>query len=442
MSGPVRVVTAASLFDGHDASINIIRRLLQSHGAEVIHLGHDRAVDEVVAAAVQEDAHAVCVSSYQGGHIEYFGYLVERLRAEGFGHVRVYGGGGGVIVPAEIEALHAAGVARIFSPEDGRRLGLAGMIGAILEESAQRPAVDPQAALAELSPERPGAVARLVSWLEEAGAAGGTAVDDVRRALAARRPRAPAPVVGFTGTGGAGKSSVVDETVRRLRRDHPALRIGCLLVDPTRRRSGGALLGDRIRMNALGAPGLFARSLATRRAHLALSQAVRDAAAVLQAADYDLVIVETAGIGQSDSEVTELADLSVYVMTPEFGAPSQLEKIDMLDLADLVVLNKFDRQGGEDALRDVRKQWRRNHADFERPAEEVPVCATVASRFGDAGTEQFYRALAARLVERAGSAFEVPADAPHGVPDAAPIVPAARRRYLAEIAEAVRGYRA
>jgi methylmalonyl-CoA mutase len=439
--GAVRVVTAASLFDGHDASINIMRRILQAQGAEVIHLGHDRGVDEIVDAAVQEDAHAVCISSYQGGHMEYFGYLVERLRAVGAGHVRVYGGGGGVIVPDEIAALHALGVARIFSPEDGRRLGLEGMIRQILSESAPRPSVDPAAERARLGPDAPLAVARLISWLEEHGVEGGAQVASIRQALGAQRDAAPAPIVGFTGTGGAGKSSVVDEMLRRLRRDHPALTIGCLLVDPTRRRTGGALLGDRIRMNAIGAPGIYVRSLATRQAHLALSQAVRDAVGVLQAARFDLILVETAGIGQSDSEITELADLSVYVMTPEYGAPTQLEKIDMLDLADVVVLNKSDRHGAEDALRDVRKQWRRNRARFEGPDEAVPVYATIASRFGDAGTERLYRALATQLGERFGPSFAVGAEAPPAAAAGAALVPPARRRYLAEIAECVRGYR-
>jgi methylmalonyl-CoA mutase len=360
----VRVVTAASLFDGHDAAINIMRRLLQAQGAEVIHLGHDRSVDEIVDAAIQEDAHAVAVSSYQGGHMEFFRYLVARLRARGAGQIRVYGGGGGTITAAEADALHEDGVARIFGPEDGRRLGLDGMIRRILEESAGRPAPDPDQCTTQLSPDAPGAVAQLVSWFEERSAANDAETDRVRRALAGRRRRAPAPIVGFTGTGGAGKSSVVDEVVRRLRRDRPSLTVGCLLVDPTRRRTGGALLGDRIRMNAIDAPGIYVRSLATRQAHLALSQAIRDAVAVLQAADFELVLVETAGIGQSDSEITELADVSVYVMTPEYGAPSQLEKIDMLDLADLVVLNKADRHGAQDALRDVRRQWRRNRGGF------------------------------------------------------------------------------
>ncbi len=437
----IRVVTAASLFDGHDAAIHIMRRLLQAQGAEVIHLGHDRSVDEVVDAAIQEDAHAVAVSSYQGGHMEFFRYLVARLRAAGAGHIRVYGGGGGTITPAEAAALHADGVARIFGPEDGRKLGLEGMIRSILTESAERPPADPDACLPQLAPDAPGAVARLVSWFEEHSAAQPAQADRWRRALAGRRRRPAAPIVGFTGTGGAGKSSVVDEIVRRLRRDQPALTIGCLLVDPTRRRTGGALLGDRIRMNAIGAPGIYVRSLATRQAHLALSQAVRDAVAVLQAAGFDLVLVETAGIGQSDSEITELADLSVYVMTPEYGAPSQLEKIDMLDLADFVVLNKADRHGAQDALRDVRRQWRRNHGGFTGPEEEVPVFATVASRFQDPGIERFYRRLAASVGTLTDVLSSVADAALPAEPAHTGLLPSARRRYLAEIAEAVRAER-
>ncbi|HTF33768.1 MAG TPA: methylmalonyl-CoA mutase family protein [Myxococcota bacterium] len=444
----VRVVTAASLFDGHDASINIIRRLLQKLGAEVIHLGHDRSVEEVVEAAIQEDADAVAVSSYQGGHLEYFRYLVDRLRERGGERVRVYGGGGGVIVPQEIEELHAYGVARIFSPEDGRRLGLEGMVRTILDECTERSMPRPDDELARLRVGEPLAVARLVSFLEEEGPRGGLAVERLRAELARRRPARPAPVVGFTGTGGAGKSSVVDEIVRRLRFDAPLASVGILLVDPSRRRSGGALLGDRIRMNAIHAPTVFVRSLATRQAHLALSTAVRDAVSVLQAAGFDLVIVETAGIGQSDSEIIDLADLSVYVMTPEYGAPSQLEKIDMLELADLVVLNKSDRAGAEDALRDVRKQWRRNHNSFSLPDDAVPVYPTVASRWSDRGTDHFYAALLAQLADktnfkRAGVASR--SEGIGGAPQVAhpePLIPAARVRYLAEIAEVVRGYRA
>jgi methylmalonyl-CoA mutase len=433
----VRVVTAASLFDGHDAAIHIMRRLLQAQGAEVIHLGHDRSVEEIAEAAVQEDAHAVAVSSYQGGHLEFFGYLVDRLRELGAGHVRVFGGGGGTITTDEAAALQARGVARIFRPEDGRTLGLEGMIRALLAECRGGPPParpDP----AKLSADDPLGVARAISWFERAAEAELPGTAELRRAMEARRGGPAAPVVGFTGTGGSGKSSVVDEMVRRIRLEFPSRRIGCLLVDPTRRRSGGALLGDRLRMNAIHGPGAFVRSLATRQAHLALSRAVADAVRVLQGAGFDLVIVETAGIGQSDSEVVDLVDLPVYVMTPEYGAPSQLEKIDMLELAELVVLNKADRHGAEDALRDVRRQWRRNRGQPGLPDAEVPVFATVARRWNDPGVDRLYRALRDRVL----GAPEAPAAAADQAEGPVAPIPAARARYLAEIAEAVRGWHA
>ncbi len=438
-SDRVRVVTAASLFDGHDAAINIMRRILQAQGAEVIHLGHDRSVEEIVTAAIQEDAHAVAVSSYQGGHIEFFQYLVDRLRELGAGHIRVFGGGGGTIIPEEIEALHAYGVARIFSPDDGRRLGLEGMIGELLEScssSLPPPAADE---LDQLSADKPLAVARLISRLESAR---GEAVSNAPELLARLESSSgsdPAPVLGFTGTGGSGKSSVMDEVVRRYRLDHPDRSVALLLIDPTRRRSGGALLADRIRMNAIHGPRIYVRSLATRQAHLALSQAVRDAVAVLQAARFDLILVETAGIGQSDSEIVDLADVSIYVMTPEYGAPSQLEKVDMLDLADLVVLNKCDRRGAADALRDVRKQWRRNHVEFDRSDQELPVFPTVASQWDDPGMERLYEALRAAIEARPTQKPAPPASVEVG--DARPLLPDGRERYLAEIAETVRAYR-
>jgi methylmalonyl-CoA mutase len=444
---PVRVVTAASLFDGHDAAINIMRRLLQAQGAEVIHLGHDRSVDEIVEAVVED---AVAISSYQGGHMEYFRYLVQRLAEVGASHVRVYGGGGGTITAAEIDTLHRAGVARIFSPEDGRRMGLVGMIGSIVEECLEaRRAVeaDPAAGLRELvdglAPDRPRDVARLIGFFEDHAETHKEEAGALRTSLAARGERL-APVVGFTGTGGAGKSSVVDELVLRLRRDAPTMRIALLLVDPTRRRSGGALLGDRIRMNAIGGPQVFVRSMATRRANLSLAAAVGDALAVLRAAGFDLVLLETAGIGQSDSEIVDLVDRSLYVMTPDYGAPSQLEKIDMIDFADLIVLNKCDRRGALDALRDVRKQWRRNRAALDVPDAAVPVYPTVARNWNDPGTERLARALEASLVElglgelfpdpRRPEDVEVPAETPG-------LLPPARQRYLAEIGEVLRDYR-
>ena len=432
----VRVVTAASLFDGHDAAINIMRRLLQAQGAEVVHLGHDRSVEEIARAAVQEDADAVAVSSYQGGHMEFFRYLAARLRDLGAESVRIYGGGGGTITRDEARELEREGVARIFRPEDGRALGLEGMIGSLLDECRGRALAAPDALLPRLAQGDAAAIARCITWLEESEE-GDAELAALRRRLDAMRGRAPAPVVGFTGTGGAGKSSVVDEILTRYRLDHPERRIGLLLVDPTRRRTGGALLGDRIRMNAVEGDHVFARSLATRRAHLALSRAVSDALRVLQAAGFDLLVVETAGIGQSDSEIVDLVDHSVYVMTPEYGAPTQLEKIDMLDLADLVVLNKSDRHGAADALRDVRKQWRRNHAKPAAPDSEVPVFATIARRWNDPGVDRLYAALSARLGESTRERNASAAAATEGA-----IVPSSRRRYLAEIAESVRAYHA
>ena len=451
----IRIVTAASLFDGHDAAINIMRRILQAQGAEVIHLGHDRSVDEIVEAAVCEGAHGVAISSYQGGHMEFFRYLVDRLRDRGAGWVRVYGGGGGTITAAEIAELEDYGVARIFSPDDGRNLGLQGMIGEIIEgcgEDSVRAAriapVDELNALADgLDPGQRAPIARLITWLEE-DAAQPTAAGVALRARLDQHADGEkrSAVVGFTGTGGAGKSSVVDELVRRFREDFPSLTVGMLLIDPTRRRSGGALLGDRIRMNAIHGDGVFVRSMATRRANLALSTSVGDGLRVLRAAGFDLILVETAGIGQSDSEIVDLVDLSLYVMTPEFGAPSQLEKIDMLDLADIVVLNKCDKQGSPDALRDVRKQWRRNHEQFELAEEDIPVFPTQAREWGDPGTDRLYLGLRERLSSLVGeereSAEALKAPAANEIEGGIGSLPPGRNRYLSEIAESVRDYKA
>jgi methylmalonyl-CoA mutase len=443
-------VTAASLFDGHDAAINIMRRLLQSLGAEVIHLGHDRGVEELVEAAVEEGADAIAISSYQGGHMEFFEYLVRRLAEEELPHVRVYGGGGGTITPREIEALHGLGVARIFSPEDGRVLGLEGMIGTIVDECLEAREVresDPAAGLSELAA-RIGdctslEIGRLISFFEDHGESHKAEADALRRRIRGNTAVA-APVVGFTGTGGAGKSSVVDELVMRLRRDAPQLRMALLLVDPTRRRSGGALLGDRIRMNAIGGPEIFVRSMATRRANLSLSAAVGDGLMILRAAGFDVVFLETAGIGQSDSEIVDQVDCSLYVMTPDYGAPSQLEKIDMIDFADLIVLNKCDRRGAADALRDIRKQWRRNRNQIGAADTEVPVFPTVARNWNDPGTERVAHALEERLASLGVAAFD---SVDHGsaaevmISETSGLIPAARQRYLAEIAEAIRSYR-
>ncbi|GII60711.1 Fused isobutyryl-CoA mutase [Sphaerisporangium krabiense] len=434
-ANPVRVVTAAALFDGHDAAINIMRRILQSQGAEVIHLGHDRSVDEVVTAAIQEDAQAVAVSSYQGGHVEYFTYLVDLLRERGAGHVKVYGGGGGVIVPDEIAGLERHGVAKIFSPEDGHRLGLAGMINTIIEacdvdltEGAEPPAV-------QTGDQR--AVARAVTFVE-AGRADAAYLEALRAAADARH----VPVLGITGTGGSGKSSLTDELIRRLRVDYEdKVRVAVIAVDPTRRRGGGALLGDRIRMNSLGGGQVFFRSLATRGSH-ELPEHLADVITVCRAAGNDLVIVETPGIGQGDAAIVPFSDVSLYVMTPEFGASSQLEKIDMLDFADVVAINKFDRRGAEDALRDVRRQLVRNREAFGTAPDRMPVYGTVASRFNDDGVTALYHALRGLLRDKglADGPGLLPATDVTTSSIGAAIVPPARVRYLAEIADTVRGY--
>jgi len=372
---PLRFVSAASLFDGHDAAINMIRRLLQARGAEVVHLGHNRSVADIVRAAIDEDADAVAVSSYQGGHNEYFAYMVDMLRERGCEHIRVVVGGGGTIAPQEIEALERHGVEKIYTPEDGRRMGLAGMIEDVLRRIAavRKPAYE----LRPLNARDHALIARSISVLEGAAGVGGADAEQIRRAVA--RSRRKAPVIGITGTGGAGKSSLTDELLTRLARQFPQAQIAVVAMDPTRRRSGGALLGDRIRMNSLSADNIYMRSLATRRAHLATAAVLKDVIELYQAAGFDLAIVETAGIGQSDSEIVELVDLSLYVMTSEYGAASQLEKIEMLDYADLIVLNKSEKRGAEDSLRDVRKQWRRNHPgqgqlpDAQLPGKSAPL---------------------------------------------------------------------
>jgi len=438
-SGPLRFVTAASLFDGHDASINIMRRILQAAGAEVIHLGHNRSVEEVVDAAVQEDAHAIAVSSYQGGHVEYFRYMVDKLRERNAGHIRVFGGGGGVIVPEEIRALHEYGVARIYSPEDGQHLGLQGMIQDMLARAGTDLIRDTGVDLDRLDADGWRGLARLITLLES-GAAPEPLCADVRERAARRR----VPVLGITGTGGAGKSSLTDELIRRIRLDQQdRLRIAVIAVDPSRRKSGGALLGDRIRMNAIGGGAVYLRSLATRSAASEVPPYLPEVVNACKAGGFDLVIVETPGIGQGDAGIVPLADLSLYVMTPEFGAASQLEKIDMLDFADLVAINKFDRKGGEDALRDVRKQYQRNHERFGEPAEAMPVYGTTASHFNDDGVTALYQGLALSLREKGLAEWEVggPSVTNRHSTGRTEIVPAARARYLAEIAAVSRGYR-
>ena len=437
---PVRVVTAASLFDGHDAAINIMRRLLQAQGAEVVHLGHNRSVDEVVSAAVAEDVQAVAISSYQGGHVEYFTYLVERLAAEGRPDIAVYGGGGGVIIPSEIALLEQAGVRRIFSPADGQRLGLERMVNIIIEESDRDLAADQPADADGLLVGDVRALARVITAIEA-----GALRPDLSGAISAAARRRQVPVLGVTGTGGAGKSSLTDELIRRFRLDQgDKLRIAVLAVDPTKRRGGGALLGDRIRMNAIDTPQVMFRSLATRQSTSEIPTPVPGAIDACRAAGFDLVIVETPGIGQGDAAVTDVADVSLYVMTPEFGAASQLEKIDMLDLADVVAINKFDRRGGEDALRSVRRQWARSHPGSGADPEATPVFGTVASRFRDEGTTALYQHLRDLL---AGDGLPVgepqlPALSVRASTAASPIIPTERTRYLADIAGTVRDYHA
>jgi methylmalonyl-CoA mutase len=396
----VRFVTAASLFDGHDAAINIMRRILQGMGAEVIHLGHNRSVDEVVTAALQEDVQGIAISSYQGGHVEYFKYMVDLLRQRGGEHIQVFGGGGGVIVPPEIRELHAYGVSRIYSPEDGQRMGLAGMIGEMVmrcDKDLTRFRADPLDAIEGHGEMNWRALAQLVTALEN-GKADATLVDAIRTAAAGRT----APVIGITGTGGAGKSSLTDELIRRLRLDQgDALRVAVISIDPSRRKSGGALLGDRIRMNAIGpwqqGPRVFMRSLATRDFGSEISAALPDVIASCKVAGFDLIVVETSGIGQGDAAIVPHVDVPVYVMTPEFGAASQLEKIDMLDFAEFVAINKFDRKGSLDALRDVSKQVQRNKEAWTTPADQMPVFGTMAARFNDDGVTALYQALKPRL---------------------------------------------
>ncbi|MEV0618138.1 fused isobutyryl-CoA mutase/GTPase IcmF [Nonomuraea sp. NPDC050404] len=429
---PVRFVTAAALFDGHDAAINIMRRILQAQGAEVIHLGHNRSVDEIVTAAIQEDAQGVAISSYQGGHVEFFSYLVELLRERGAGHVKVYGGGGGVIVPEEIELLHSRGVTRIFSPEDGQRYGLPGMINQLIEECDVELG-DPPSVEAVASGDQ-AALARAITLIESGRTPAG-----LLEGLATERR---APVLGITGTGGSGKSSLTDELVRRFRVDNDdKLRIAIIAIDPTRRRGGGALLGDRIRMNSLG-PQTYFRSLATRGAVNEVPACLDDVITVCRAAGYDLVIVETPGIGQGDAGIVPHVDVPIYVMTPEFGAASQLEKIDMLDFAEAVVINKYERRGAEDALRDVRRQLVRNREAFGVSPDEMPVYGTIAARYNDSGVTALYHHLKPLLPTGSGSpGLLAPVEGRTSTASAA-IVPPARSRYLADIAETVRAYHA
>ena len=446
----VRFVTAASLFDGHDAAINIMRRILQGMGTEVIHLGHNRSVEEVVTAALQEDVQGIAISSYQGGHVEYFKYMVDLLKSRGGAHIQVFGGGGGVIVPAEIRELQSYGVSRIYSPEDGQKMGLAGMIGEMVmrcDRELSSFAPKELAAIQGHSDAAWRALAQLMTAVEA-----GKVAPELLQAVRSQAAAAQVPTIGITGTGGAGKSSLTDELIRRFRLDlGDSLRMAVISIDPSRRKSGGALLGDRIRMNAIApwaagqnAPRVFMRSLATREFGSEISQALPDAIAACKAAGFDLIVVETSGIGQGDAAIVPLVDVPLYVMTPEFGAASQLEKIDMLDFAEFVAINKFDRKGAGDALRDVSKQVQRNREAWGQPFEAMPVFGTMAARFNDDGVTALYQAMLLRL-----QALGLQTPTQGALPrvnvrfssNQTPVVPPARTRYLSEISDTVRGYK-
>ncbi|MDU8886062.1 methylmalonyl-CoA mutase family protein [Yeosuana sp. MJ-SS3] len=432
----VRIVTAASLFDGHDAAINIMRRIIQSTGVEVIHLGHDRSVEEVVNTAIQEDVNAIALTSYQGGHNEYFKYMYDLLQEKGAGHIKIFGGGGGVILPEEIKELMAYGITRIYSPDDGREMGLQGMINDLVRKSdfAIGDVINDE--IKDLKKQNPKAIARLISSAENFPEVAKKALSTIHK----ENKNSKIPVLGITGTGGAGKSSLVDELVRRFLIDFSDKTVGIISVDPSKRKTGGALLGDRIRMNAINSPRVYMRSLATRQSNLALSKHVSEAVQVLKAARFDIIILETSGIGQSDTEIIEHSDVSLYVMTPEFGAATQLEKIDMLDFADLVAINKFDKRGSLDALRDVKKQYMRNNNLWDVPQDQLPIYGTIASQFNDPGMNMLYKAVIDKIVEKTKVKLKSKFTVSNEMSEKIFVIPPARTRYLSEIAENNRSY--
>jgi methylmalonyl-CoA mutase len=432
----IRIVTAAALFDGHDAAINIMRRIMQSSGAEVIHLGHDRSVQEVVNCAIQEDANAIAITSYQGGHVEYFKYMYDLLKERGCGHIKIFGGGGGVILPTEIEELHKYGITRIYSPDDGRELGLQGMINDVLKQSDYPTGVNLNGEVGHLKERDHKSIAKLISAAENHSEESAAMLKKVKEMAGASK----VPVLGITGTGGAGKSSLVDELVRRFLIDFPEKQIGIISVDPSKRKTGGALLGDRIRMNSIRNDRVFMRSMATRQSNLALSKHVQDAVDILKASNFDLVILETAGIGQSDTEITEHSDLCLYVMTPEYGAASQLEKIDMLEFADIIALNKFDKRGALDAIRDVKKQYKRNKNLWDVDDEKLPVYGSIASQFNDPGMNRLYKAVMDKIAEKTGAKLSSQFSISNEMSEKIYIIPPARTRYLSEISENNRSY--
>ena len=435
----IRIVTAASLFDGHDVAINIMRRIIQATGCEVIHLGHDRSVEEVVNTAIQEDAQAIAMTSYQGGHNEYFKYMYDLLKEKGAGHIRIFGGGGGVILPGEIKELMDYGIARIYSPDDGREMGLQGMINDMVKRCDFATGENLNDEVNRLQKRDAGAIAKLISAAENFPE---TSKPDLNR-VHALAEKAATPVLGITGTGGAGKSSLVDELVRRFLADFKDKTLAIVSVDPSKKRTGGALLGDRIRMNSINNERVYMRSLATRQSNLALSRHVKEAILVLKAAKYDLIILETSGIGQSDTEILDHANVSLYVMTPEYGAATQLEKIDMLDFADVIALNKFDKRGGRDALRDVKKQYQRNHGLHSARADEMPVYGTIASQFNDPGMNSLYKVLIDKIVEKTRadlpSSFEITHEMSEKYSSFHPNAPATSLKFLKTTADMTNG---
>ena len=432
----VRIVTAAALFDGHDAAINIMRRIIQSTGVEVIHLGHDRSVEEVVNCAIQEDVNAIAITSYQGGHNEYFKYMYDLLQEKGAGHIKIFGGGGGVILPKEIKDLMDYGITRIYAPDDGRALGLQGMINDLVKTSDFALGDVLDVSMESLANKEIGSIARVISSAENFPEIAKATLDKIHN----KNKNSKTPVLGITGTGGSGKSSLVDELVRRFLVDFPEKTVGLISVDPSKRKTGGALLGDRIRMNAINNSRVYMRSLATRQSNLALSKYVNEAVQVLKAAEFDLIILETSGIGQSDTEIIEHSDTSLYVMTPEFGAATQLEKIDMLDFADLVALNKFDKRGALDAVRDVKKQYMRNNNLWHIHMDDMPVYGTIASQFNDPGMNTLYKGIMDKLVEKTGVNLKSTLEITKEMSEKIFVIPPARVRYLSEIAENNRGY--
>lgn len=433
----VRLVTAASLFDGHDAAINIMRRIMQRTGAEIIHLGHNRSVQEIVHTAIQEDVQGIAITSYQGGHIEFFKYMYDLLKEKGAGHIKIFGGGGGTILPQEIEELHAYGISRIYSPDDGRSMGLQGMINDVLMQCDFAIGQSLNGQVSRLTDKNPSDIARVITALENYP----DKVDGLLRDIGLQAKDTDIPVLGITGTGGAGKSSLVDELIRRFLIDFKDRSIAIISVDPSKRKTGGALLGDRIRMNSLGTnPRVYMRSLATRQSNLALSKHVQGAVDVLKAAAYDLIILETSGIGQSDTEIVDHSDVSLYVMTPEYGAATQLEKIDMLDFADIIAINKFDKRGALDALRDVKKQYQRNHDLWHEDPDTMPVYGTIASQFNDPGMNALYGAIIQKVETKYGERWSSQLSLEKGQSEKIYIIPPKRVRYLSEISESIRSY--